>query len=406
MAKIPLLRAILVTCLLTGSTLAQSEVGAIFLLISPSATLNGLGQIGAAYPTDDIFGMYFNPANFPELPTGFSARYSFLTRTPWLENLADDMRLRCQGGQLGFRKRDWFLEANLGGYRTYLDLGKQIRTNEYGEEIGTFHSYMFANVLVYGIRMSLGKERLAVRLALGGASKTAVQDLGPDGQGEMWRSEDKLTDFGFMAELPVTVQLDEAYGSLRFRPMLGYSVSNYGEAIRYPHDLKPDPPPTMARLGYSLTISALSKSGRGTLLSVGFGREVDDLLITFNSEHTDWETDMPLGDIDIEQHLIKGEPGPQVTLHEGQEVTILDFVSLRVGKYTDISGKLEFSTRGFGISGKPLLRFFLGSFRHPIARFLTQQVDIRYNESEEEGSLRGGTTYHSISFIIGDFGPK
>jgi hypothetical protein len=390
----------------TSGALAQSYAGAIFLLISPSATLNGLGQIGAAYPTNDLLGMYFNPANFPEMSTGLSARYGFLARTPWLENLSDNMSLRSQSGQIGFQVASGILAASLGGYRTYLDLGTQDRTDEYGEKIGTFHFYMFAQVLAYGVRMHLGGEKLAFRVSMGGATKKAVQRFESDRveATEAWHSEDKLTDFGLLAELPVTVQFDEVCGSLRFRPTVGYSISNYGDAISYSNHTESDPPPTTVRLGYSLRISAGSKSGRYTLLSVGIGREVEDLLVKMKSDHTDWYLDRPLADIDVGKHLLKGELGRQVTLHEGQEVTILDIVSLRIGKYTDISGKLEFITRGYGISGRPLLQFFLGSFRHPIARFLAQQVDIRYNESEEEGSLRDGTTYQSISFIIGPSG--
>lgn len=390
----------------TSGALAQSYVGAIFLLISPSATLNGLGQIGAAYPTNDLLGMYFNPANFPELSTGLSARYSILTRTPWLEHLTDDMDLRGQSGQIGFRVKSGILAASLGGYRTYLDLGTHDRTNETGEKIGTSHSYMFANVLAYGVRMNLGGERLALRVAMGGAKKEAVQHMESNllEATETWHSENKLTDFGFMAGLPFTVQFYEACGILRIRPTLGYSISNHGEGIHWLTYAESDPPPTTARLGYSLRISAGSKSGRWSLLSVGIGREVEDLLVKMKSDYTDWYLDGLLGDIDVKTHLIKGEPGPDVTLHEGQEIDILNVVSLRVGKYTDISGRLEFITRGYGISARPLLRFFLGSFRHPIPQFIARWVDIRYNRSEEEGSIKDGTTYESIALVIGSAG--
>jgi|GEM_PF-3056707 hypothetical protein len=45
------------------SSIYSQSGGAIFLLIPPSPTMNGLGGIGVCLPSDDPYAGYFNPAN-------------------------------------------------------------------------------------------------------------------------------------------------------------------------------------------------------------------------------------------------------------------------------------------------------------------------------------------------------
>lgn len=71
---------------------AQSEAGAIWLLISPSASMNGMGGVGVCLPDTDPVSAYFNPANGMLAYRGISIASSYM-ETDWLQNMASDIEL-------------------------------------------------------------------------------------------------------------------------------------------------------------------------------------------------------------------------------------------------------------------------------------------------------------------------
>ena len=123
---------------------AQSEAGAIFLLIAPGARAGGMGEAQVAV-ADDAYASYWNPAGLGFLKGSETA----LMHVNWLPGLADDMYYEF----LGFRKHYDKL-GTLGGHVIFLNLGEQVRTSEIGEELGTFTSYMTAFSMSYGALIS------------------------------------------------------------------------------------------------------------------------------------------------------------------------------------------------------------------------------------------------------------
>ena len=93
-------KLILLSLLLTTFLFAVGEAGAIFLLISPSPTINGLGGSGTSVPTEDIYSSYFNPSQ-PLLPNGLSFQFSDM-KTNWLPNLASDLTLEYDIKMIGY----------------------------------------------------------------------------------------------------------------------------------------------------------------------------------------------------------------------------------------------------------------------------------------------------------------
>ncbi|MBA7635639.1 MAG: hypothetical protein GH143_05770 [Calditrichaeota bacterium] len=394
-------KVLIILFLLFSKSLAQSSVSAIFLLISPSPAMNGMGQLGAALPSQDIFSIYYNPANFPRM-NGLSLTYSFEGKTPWLTSLASDMFIHYKAGLVGCQFDRQRLESSLGYYRTYLDLGDQIVMDEYGRQIGSFHSYMSADVVTFGIHKNFSLGSVPLSLSLGGGVKSAIQVLSAHTPG---RSEDMFYDMGLMMTLPVLLTYSSFPVTLNVLPAVGYSVLNLGGEIEF-FEGQSDPPPTTARLGFSLSLSLIDVKHDLSLVSWRYGREVEDVLIVWRGEWEarDWYVDAPLGDINVFRHLIQGKEGEEVTLHKGEEVTLLGFYSLRVGEYVDLYGRLEFHTQGKSFYAHPVFQVLHLLFPSSLTGTLARHVDLSYSHSIENGGMRDGTRYQNVTLTLNHLG--
>ena len=96
---------------------AQSDAGAIFLLISPGARAGGMGEAQVAV-ANDAYASYWNPAGLAFQEGSELA----VMHVNWLPSLADDMYYEF----LGFRRQFPTL-GTLGGHLIYLNLGEQVR---------------------------------------------------------------------------------------------------------------------------------------------------------------------------------------------------------------------------------------------------------------------------------------
>ena len=123
---------------------AQSEAGAVFLLISPGARAGGMGEAQVAV-ANDAYASYWNPAGLAFQEGSELA----VMHVNWLPSLADDMYYEF----LGFRRQFPTL-GTLGGHLIYLNLGEQVRMDEYAQYQGTFTSYMMAAALSYSTKLS------------------------------------------------------------------------------------------------------------------------------------------------------------------------------------------------------------------------------------------------------------
>ena len=177
----------------------ESRAGALSLLISPSVRVNGMGQAGVAL-LDEPAG-YYNPgAAALSSPTHTLQSRFYLSEMPWLSWLADDLSYNYFAAQAAaerildglFWKGPTRLRAAFYGYRTKLDLGKQVRTSERGEVIGTFISAEASNNI--GISLAL---RSVVEIGIGATTKWISSDLAPVGM------RGRAYDFGLITVVPV-----------------------------------------------------------------------------------------------------------------------------------------------------------------------------------------------------------
>jgi hypothetical protein len=220
MKRLALLLAL--ASLLPGPVHAQ---GTFFLghfsLTTPGAAAAGRGRTGVADATDAFAG-YWNPAALAFLD-GREVVYYYAALMP---KLADDTDQQ----NLGFRYHVPAM-GTFGGYALYLDLGKQVGRNEEGDLIDTYHSYLTAYMLSFGIKIS-------TRSSVGFNARITRQhlpDFGPGGEDqEESVSTDYTFDFGYYWQQLFYSRLD-----------LGLSVSNMGTGNEFG-----DPLPTNLKFGF------------------------------------------------------------------------------------------------------------------------------------------------------------
>ncbi|MFA4837998.1 MAG: PorV/PorQ family protein [Candidatus Neomarinimicrobiota bacterium] len=213
---------------LSAFAFAQSEAGAIWLLINPGARPAGMGEAGAAI-ADDAYASYWNPAGLGFL----RGREAALTHTNWLPNLASDIYYDF----LGYRQ---FIPnvGTVGGHIIVMNLGEQQRMDERGIYLGDFTSYMMAVTGSYGTALTR-------RSSIGVSIKMIYQHLTDQGAGAekgKGYSTNFCFDFGYLKKQFLLKNLT-----------FGASIANIGPKISFIDVNQADPSPTNLKMGLSYT---------------------------------------------------------------------------------------------------------------------------------------------------------
>ena len=138
------IKVLLITLIVSSFSFGVGEAGAIFLLISPGAAAQGAGEANVAR-VDDAYSSYYNPASL-----AFQTKKSIAAmHVNWLQSLVPDLYYEYIGfsypmGEIG----------GLGGHFIFLNLGEQLATDEIGNELGNFKSYMWALDASYGTKLT------------------------------------------------------------------------------------------------------------------------------------------------------------------------------------------------------------------------------------------------------------
>jgi len=259
--------------LMAGGALAQSEAGAVWLLINPGARPSGMGEAGVGI-ADDAYASYWNPAGLGFL----RGREAALTHANWLPNLASDIYFEF----LGYRQyvKD---VGTLGGNIVLVNLGEQTRTNEYGINLGTFNSFMLAVTGSYGTALTR-------RSSLGVSVKMVHQHLTDQGAGaEIGKgySTNFCFDVGYLKHQFLTKNLT-----------LGATIANIGPKIAFIDVSQADPMPTNLKCGLAYTID-----GEYNKLTIAY--DVNKLLVASYSDR-DIDGDEKIGGYDENGHPATG----------------------------------------------------------------------------------------------------
>ncbi len=218
--------------MILSSASAITNTGAVWLLIAPGARAEAMGEAQVAI-TDDAYASYYNPAGLAFVKHNqIGAMYA-----KWLPSLVNDMYYTFLAGAYSVPNVGVF-----GGHAIYLNLGEQKWTDEFGNELGTFYSYMTAVSASYATKI---KENSAIGVNL----KFAYQMLSPVATGTEQTSSGNGDSFHFGFDLGYQIR-----NLLNDRLDLGFSVSNVGPKIAFVDKAQADPQPTNLKMGLSLNI--------------------------------------------------------------------------------------------------------------------------------------------------------
>ncbi len=360
----------------------ESRAAALFLLISPSVRVNGMGQAGVALPDEP--GGYYNPGAAALSSAGRTVQSRlYLSEMPWLPELAGDMTygyhaVQVAGGRV-LPALSWRgptrLDAALYGYRTKMDLGQRIGT--------TLEAWEASNNL--GVSLAL---RSFLEVGVGATSKWISSDPGGT------KGSARAYDFGLIAVAPVTGILQRFTGrepalSRHLRPRLdiGYGIAwhNRGSRIDYTGVIDDHPLPANRRHGWS---GNLAMDWRSDALQLTIGR------VTFARE-----TYRP---------QIEGIQATSLADDDksGFEVSILETISFRRGEHDDFDGEVHFKTSGGTIRSDGFFRYMAhhlestppGSSRDALL-FVARHLSISWSWFEYDPAWPArGHSYLGVSF--------
>ncbi len=290
---------------------AVSDAAALFLRISPGARYGGMGETGVAL-ADDASATWWNPAGL-----GFqNQRQITMMHANWLPQ---------------FHLPDLYYDfisyvhtvpemGTFGGHLIFLNLGSSVRTDETGQEQGTFSTYEGAVGASYGTQLNQ-------TTALGISARFIYSHLSDRGAGQE-RGSGIATGVG--VDLGVMHKFKIIKG-LQF----GANVSNMGPKISYIDVAQADPIPTNLKIGlaYNLVESEFNK-----LTFVG---DVDKELVRKYDDGTSDPFYVALVTSWFHEPLVQ-----EMIYHVGGEYWYTNLVGLRAGYWCDQQGEVKPLTFG------------------------------------------------------------
>lgn len=370
---------------------AQSGVGAIWLLISPSASMNGMGSIGVCLPDTDPIAAYFNPANGMLAYRGISVASSNMY-TDWLQNLAPDIEL--SHSYLGFNllPAKFPFQLVFNNQNTIFDLGTSSVIDTSGNIVDKIKSSMTSNAISLSSRYYGDLWRIPLDISIGFTRKEVVQRLGE------YKSENTYYDYGMLASLPFKFYPDEDW-YFSISPALGYSLSNIGDSIVFIDEEQADPTPRTVRTGFSISTGMALADG-WQLFEYRGARAAEDILFK-SIKPIRYQSG--LGDIDFFKNILLSEKDSALTISRGHEVSFLDIYTFRFGRLMDISGETDEYSTGYGIRSTGI--FSLLAYLSGIEEFslINNFFTIEYNYAkwtEEAGHPRDDTEFSAYTFSI------
>lgn len=403
-----------------------SEVGMLFLLISPSPQLNGMSEVYLNVGNPDPFGPIYNPALVGHLAqeNQFSGAF-YPTRTQWLPNLTSDIYYSAKTANFGINLGNFLsnlpLTGGIGVHAIKLDLGEQVVTGETGPEpIATIDSYDRS----WGVSVGAAVDYY-IQASVGFTYKHITSKMASFGAGAESSSMDisvSAVDWGLFLHLPVV----ESFSKLTdrsldilpgFRPFLtnsfSFSQNNIGDEIIYIDVNQRDPLPRVARIGYGFETGLMfsnKKIRNWKMVSFEWGVQEEDVLVE-RSNIGEIGYQSGLGDINFFNDLVLGRENEKISKMKGWGFNLFEIGYFRFGHHEDVSGKVRYNTTGFGISTRGLTNYlhFTGisfSGPHPVDKiinFMLHHLELEYFLSEIDagsGNPLGTTQFQGINIIV------
>lgn len=124
--------------LVFASSMYASTASVVWMVITPGARSNGMGEAFVAL-ADDATASYWNPAGMAFIVDSTFSQEVTMQHCNWLPQLADDLYYEFAGYTN-------YLEGwgGVGGNVIFMSMGEQQETSAGGTELGTFYSYGIA----------------------------------------------------------------------------------------------------------------------------------------------------------------------------------------------------------------------------------------------------------------------
>jgi hypothetical protein len=294
----------------TSHAVSVSQSGVLFLKISPGARAGGMGEAFVAV-ADDASATWWNPAGLAYVRNNEVT----LMHSNWLPQFKFN-DLYYDFVSYVHQVDDW---GTFGGNIIFLNLGESIRTDETGNELGTFNSYEMALTGSYGSIIS-------PTMSLGVSMRFIFSHLSDSGAGAEKGSGEATSvgvDIGWLWQTP----LDKL--------SLGANLTNMGPEIAYIDRAQADPLPTNLKFGLAYK---LVDSPYNTLT---FLADVDKELVRLDEDGDPDPFYLALVTAWSDGALMK-----TLIYHTGIEYWYSDLIALRAGYWNDELGKVKPITFG------------------------------------------------------------
>lgn len=341
---------------------AQVAITAVpFLEINNHARSMGLAGSTVAYRGLKS-GLHLNPATIGnehsvEFSSQFNTKESFgLLGTPWLTSFSSDLQIYQPSFIIGFK------DFSIGYQYTYFNLGSQFITEPFGTEFfKSSNSYEFAHTISVSTNIN---KHLSIGFGFN-SFKSRLESLHSISGREVNSASGNSLDFGAYFEYPFI------YQSVKIKPSLGWSLTDFGNPIRYSGDIYEDPLPMTMSGGFGLTFDIDEQYLGLQIISVGVYGSLDKILarkeevtrIDNGITLISYEAVGPLEALFQSWGRYERFNGAEtITLNvweqfrrqSGLEVTLIEIISLRFGKYYEHpeNGARNYRTFGIGLSYK------------------------------------------------------
>jgi hypothetical protein len=288
----------------------ESRAAANFLLFSPSARSAGMGDAFVAI-ADDADATFFNPAALAN-DEGRSLSTTFYKPVP---SLASDIFT-----SFGAYTQPMGGVGNFGLSLIYTSLGKQFRTDEQGQDLGTFTSFGVAFGVSYGAYITKS-------LSLGLTTKLIHQNLAGQGAGA---EQGSGTGTSFGGDLGLLWKPSDRFS-------FGWALRNVGPNMTFIDADQSDPLPQTFTIGFGWTM--FKKEKQSFLLVTDVYKPLSDE--GFGSFISGWSDGAPSEELKDMDYHVGGE--------WAYGLSEISSFAVRAGYSHDQDGNRKTPTFGFGL---------------------------------------------------------
>lgn len=378
---------------------AQDEAAVQTLLLQQSISLYGAGQIGAAIPTNDPIGFYFNPANLGFAAQNNHVSLSFMPeKANWFRVSNSNTTFSSYGFNIGYNFQKKFhkipISVGLGYIHNIFDFGKQYRDNSNREEdyLGnpkdSFKSFSVGIGVNYYLMFNFGISFKSFN------SQLLTNYNIFTGKPKVIEANGTARDYGVMIIAPISQLLfnnanyylnSKAFIKPKANFTLGYSLTNVGDEIYFTDKAQSDPIPRTARFGYTfdLGLDLFIKKTKINAINYSFTAETEDRLIrVIPSKGFEYQSFM--GDIKFGKNLIGLKGDDDVTVRRGHIFKFFETLILETGRFDGHGFSAEANNRkanGFGFSSEGILKLLSATIDNPILSSVSHHFVVEYYSS-------------------------